>query len=60
MTLEDLKEAKSELDTAYSTYLKSDNKTVGEAHFLYKQKRLAYMSMCAEYVEQQVALAKVM
>lgn len=60
MTLEELKLKKTELDKAYSDYLHSEPGAVGEHHHAYKHSRIEYMAACAEYVEEQVALGKVM
>jgi hypothetical protein len=60
MGLEELKRKKAELDRAYAGYLKSEPGAVGEAHHSYKRLRIEYMTACAEYVENQVALSKVM
>lgn len=60
MDLEELKLKKADLDKAYAHYLHSEPGAVGEAHHAYKRLRIEYMALCAEYVENQVALNKVM
>lgn len=60
MTLDEIKQLRADLDKAYHEYLESEPKVVGEAHHEYKKKRIEYMSKCSEYVEDQIALNKVL